>query len=163
MIRGKIKEILESMGFNIIENGKFCRAKFIDDASGDIIKILGKMDSDANGVPQIKFFPLDKDNNVVDHAHTLDQIIMDYETHLLPLPKPSNNNYECVYTLRVQVPVQMCSVMPETYQMYIDEGCKTEAEIAERVATYDLKEFLHLDSSPFNLLEIEPEYTNKIE
>lgn len=159
MIKGKTREIIESMGFKITEDGKAARAKFIDDASGDLIKMLGKLDSDGNGVPQLQFFTLDENNTIVD-TYTLDQVIMNYENHLLPLPKPSTNQYECVFNLRIQVPVQMWEMSPELYMSYIKDGYTEDAKIAQQAAKNSLRGIFSNISC--NILEIEHEYTDRI-
>ena len=159
MIRGKIKEIITSMGFTLTENDSICRASFVDDASGSIIKLLGKMESDGSAVPQIKFYTLDESNNVTG-TYTLDQVIMNYETHLLPLPKPSTNKYECVFNLRIQVPVEMWKMSPELYMKYIKEGYTENAKIAQQVASNAIRE--HFSKISCKILGIEHEYTDRI-
>lgn len=159
MIRGRVKQAMEEMGFEF----RFEQwvTKKVDGRSGSVLTYIAKEEADFNGVPLIRIYCYDTGNNLLGHC-TLDQMMNDLDTNLEPLPKPTNNAYKCVYNVRVEVPLQMASVMPETYQMYFEQGFTEEEDIAEQVARYDLNEFLSRCDAPFNLLEIEPEYTEKI-
>lgn len=156
-ISPSVKQIIESMGFT--QKGCQYECKFYDDASGTVITVDIVEDADENGCGRLRFRSFDE-CDVLTGNYTLDQMMSAYDRNLKSLPKPSTNQYACVFSLSVQVPVEMWKVTPETYMNYIMEGCTNDAEIATHIATTQLKELV--DNSALYVLEIDHQYTDKI-
>lgn len=156
-ISPSVRKMIESMGFKL--KGCQYEAKFYDDSSGTIISVDIVEDADATGQSVLRFRSFDE-CGVLTSNLTLDQMMFVYDAHLKPLPKPSTNEYACVLSLRVQVPVEMWKTTPETYMKYIMEGCTSDKEIAKHVATAQLREFFA--KSAFNIIEVDHEHTDRI-
>lgn len=160
MIKGRVKQAIESMGFRE-RFGQWVATK-IDSRTGTVLKYIAKEESDENGLAILQIYCYDT-TNVVLGCVTLDQMMNDLDDNLFDCPQPTNNAYRCVYTIEVEVPVYMDSVMPETYEMYTEQGYLTEPDIAEQVARYELNEFLNHADAPFQVLEVNPEHTTQVE
>lgn len=140
MIAKCIKDIIEPIGFVNEGDNEEERwvANFLCDLTGNILTFALVESADDFGVRKIMFNICDDDGNLVNTA-TFDQMLMSVERDMQKVPKKSNKIYECVYNLRVQVPVDMTDVLHRKYNDIIRDGYITEPEIAEQVARAELR------------------------
>ena len=132
-----LDETMKSMGFKLTASGDY-EARFFDDCTGSIIKIVGKEESDNGAVPRLQFYGFDERGRSLGPAYTLDQIMNDYSRHYTPVPEKSNKKYVSYYTLNVQVPVDMSEISEKIY--YENMGVvDSEIQVAQNIASERLK------------------------
>lgn len=153
----EVQRIIEEMGFKMVCNEYV--ANFLDDASGEIIEVIVKETEDENGLPFTEFHCF-SDNGEFLGKYLMDQMIAARAMNFELVPTKSRKTYESVYHVEIGVPVDMTSVMKQTFQGWFEEGYETEEAIAERVARTDLAEWLN--NCPFNVRGTEPDYTEVI-
>lgn len=154
-MRKSVKNVVESMGFKLVDD-KY-QAKFIDDNTGSVVKMIADERPDNNGLPRLWFYGYDESDNILGKC-TLDQMMTTFDEHYTPIPEKSNKKYACVYSLLVQVPVDMNKVDDKTYYDHIcsDEEINIAADIAgERLKNL----FIYND---VNVLEYSWQYSQEV-
>lgn len=146
MLARSVIEIIEKMGF-VYEDENRWVADFMFDLTGNVLTIIAYEGQDECGLSRVLFNACDDKGDLLSTS-TLDQIMFEYERgNIIRVPIKSHKRYKVGVSMYVVMPVDMDAVFPETYRMYIEEGCRTEEEIAKRVAKADIVEYCN--GAPF--------------
>lgn len=158
MIRRRIKNILEDVGFELKCNEYV--GDFLFDPTGNIVTIIAKESEDDNNLPRLIFDVFDQSGELLSSA-TLDQILNELdEMNLSPIIKPSKQ-YVTTYKLKIQVPIDIGKMSKKEFMDYIKEnGCDDAVGVAELAARITLGDFLKY--CPFNIIEMEPNGTEEL-
>lgn len=151
MLARSVIQIIERMGF-IYEDENRWVADFMCDSTGDIVTIVAYEDSDEYGFAKILFDNCDDCGNLRSTI-TLDQMMLEYERNIRPVPRKSDKKYKVELTMQVEMAVDMNAIFPETYRMYIEDGERYELDIAQLIAKADLTEYCN--GAPFSVTDID--------
>ena len=149
------------MGF-VYEDENRWAAAFIDDASGEIVYIVGHIEEDENGLRTLLFDVCDarRDYELVS-VISFEQMLFSYERDLKAVPIKTNKKYKATFSATIEVPVEMHAISPIVFEGYIYDGYETEEEIAQHYA-YD-KLMDHLSEFDGQVVDFQPEAISEIE
>lgn len=152
MLARSVIEIIKKMGFVFVTEDRWT-AEFMDSNSRDIFTFIAHESDDLDGFPRLVFTAMDKFGNIFS-TNTLDQIMLAFERgELNPVPAKSNKKYRVSMLVEIETVIDMDTISPETYRMYIEDGCTEETEVANSIAKSHVTEYCSL--APFNITDID--------
>lgn len=159
MLARSVVQIIENMGF-VHEDENRWVADFLFDPTGNVLTIVAYQGENKEGIPMLLFDACSESGNVLSTS-TLDQIMLEIERcNLVKVPEKSNKKYIVTMNATIKMPVDMDAIMPETYRMYIEDGCTEETEIVNSVAKYDVTEYCN--GAPFSIYDIDFESIEEV-